>query len=1081
MSNAGYYRCPTIHGDIVVFVCEDDLWSVSTGGGAARRLTSGHGECSLPRFSPDGTLLAFVGRDEWHPELYVMPSAGGTAARLTFLGAEVFLLSGFTHDGSDVLFTSDSGSPFLRNTQAFAVNAGGGPARNLNLGHVASIASGARGRTVLCRNAVDQSRWKRYRGGTAGDLWIDGKGSGEFRRLISVDGNATWPMLAGDRVYFVSDHEGVGNLYSCSLEGADLRRHTDFVDYFVRYPSTDGKRIVFTAGARIYCFDCGAQALRAIDVDAPSSPPQLVRRFVEAASFLEHFAPHPSGHSLALIARGQPFTMPNWEDGVVHHGVGSKVRYRLSEWLHDGERFAGVDDAQGRERIRIYHADQSKPPQDVTDADIGRVIELAVSPAADIIAVANHRHELLLIDAGTGAMRAVDRSPYARIGDLAFSPDGRWLAYSWAPSSDSAIIRIADVESSEVHDVTEPLRVDRAPAFDPEGKYLYFLSSRDFNPIYDAMQFDLGFPHAIRPFLVTLRSDVASPFVPEAKPVVRRKSDDKREEPPSAEPVPPIHIDFQGIASRIVGFPVEEGRYEQIVAAKGRVAYTRFPVRGNLTPSWFDQEDPSDGTLFAYDFDDQHQFPMAHDVSSVRIASDHRTLAYRSGDHLRLIDVLDRYGDYGERRHLPRDPGRRTGWVDLSRISTLVEPLDEWGQMYREAWRLQRDQFWDDRMTDVDWELVRERYARLVPLLRTRAELSDLIWEMQGELGTSHAYEMGGDYRKPPSYRRGFLGADLRWDAGARGYRIVRILRGDSWDREADSPLAAPGAGITEGDLIMSVGGHAVSESVSPDELLVNAAGKWVTLAIAPASDPAARRNVAVQTLKQERSLLYRSWVRANRDNVHARTNGRIGYIHIPDMGPWGYAEFHRGYLSEFDRDGLIVDVRFNRGGHVSPLLLEKLARKRVGYDVPRWGLPQPYPPESVRGPMVALTNQFAGSDGDIFSHCFKLYGLGPLVGKRTWGGVIGIWPRHALVDGTMTTQPEFSFWFTDVGWSVENYGTDPDYDIDTAPQDARAGRDPQMDKALELILAMLEKNPPKAPEFPKRPSLAIPAKLAKR
>jgi len=1081
MNNAGYYRYPTVNGDTIVFVCEDDLWTVDAGGGVARRLTAGRGECAHPRISPDGSLVAFVGRDEGHPEVYVMPAAGGPATRVTFLGAELCHVCGWRPDGDDIIFTSESGVPFLRNLSAFAVDRRGGPARDLDLGHVASISIASNDRVVLGRNNLDAARWKRYRGGTAGDLWIDADGDGTFKRLITVPGNPSWPMFVGDRVYFVSDHEGVGNLYSCTSASADLRRHTDHAEYFVRFPSTDGKRIVYTAGGRIFLFDHAAQTETEVRVEAPSSPAQRSRRFVDAGKYLEHFAPHPAGHSLALIVRGQPYTMPNWEEGVLHHGAGSALRYRLAEWLHDGDRIAIADDADGFERVRVAKADTSAPVESVTDGDLGRIIEMVASPVADVIALSNHRHELILVDLPSKSVRVVDRSEHARVSDLAFSPDGRWIAYCWESNPDSSIIRIVEVSSGEVHDVTSPLRVDRAPSFDPEGKYLYFLSTRDFNPIYDALQFDLSFPHAMRPFLVTLRKDVGSPFVPKLRPVVKRKADEKKEEPQSTAPSAPVDIDFDGIDGRIVGFPVEEGRYERIAGAKGRAIFTKYPVRGSLDASWLDNENPAEGTLLAYDFDDQQLITIASDVTDFRLAADHRTLIYRSGPQLRAIDALDRFGDSGERRRSPRDPGRRSGWIDLGRITAQVEPGEEWGQMFREAWRLQREQFWDEQMTQIDWQLVRDRYAKLLPLLRTRTELSDLIWEMQGELGTSHAYESGGDHRRTPQYRRGFLGADLRWDGAAGGYRIAKILRGDSWERAVDSPLAEAGLEISEGDVIVAVGGHAVSEVLSPDALLVNAAGRTVVLTIANADGAREPRRVAVKTLKDERQLRYRAWVNANRDEVHRRTGGRIGYLHIPDMGPLGFAEFHRGYLSEFDREGLIVDVRFNRGGHVSPLLLEKLARKRVGYDISRWGTPRPYPPESVRGPMVGLTNQYAGSDGDIFSHCFKLYGLGPLVGKRTWGGVIGIWPRHPLVDGTVTTQPEFSFWFTDVGWRVENYGTDPDYDVDIAPHDARAKRDPQMDKAIELVLAALEATPSVMPDFGKRPSLQIPTKLPPR
>jgi tricorn protease len=357
--------------------------------------------------------------------------------------------------------------------------------------------------------------------------------------------------------------------------------------------------------------------------------------------------------------------------------------------------------------------------------------------------------------------------------------------------------------------------------------------------------------------------------------------------------------------------------------------------------------------------------------------------------------------------------------------------------------------------------------------VRTRSELSDVIWEMHGELGTSHAYEIGGDLRCPPEYQRGFLGADFRFDESAGVWRIERIYRGDSWNREVDSPLAEPGSNLHEGDALLAIGGKTLTRDFGPNQALVNTAGREVAIAVRTALG---ERRLSFKTLESEQALRYRAWVEANRALVHEQTNGDIGYVHVPDMGPWGFSEFHRGYLSEFDRKGLIVDVRYNRGGHVSPLLLEKLARKRVGYDVSRYSnKPMPYPPESVAGPIVAITNQFAGSDGDIFSHCFKLYKLGPLVGKRTWGGVIGINPYHRLVDGTITTQPEFSFWFKDVGWNVENHGTDPDYDVDIAPHDYRDGKDPQMDFALRLIVEAARNFNEPYPDLATKPSLPLP------
>jgi tricorn protease len=1070
----GYYRYPTIAGDRIVFVCEDDLWSVAAEGGLATRLTVSFGTCTFPRLSPDGEWLAFVSTDEGNPEVFVMPAGGGQPRRVTFAGGTQAMVTGWSSDSTEVYFVSNPVTWYEGETRPFAVKIDGGEPRELNLGHARSFAYGADGALAIGRNANDPARWKRYRGGTAGEIWVDASGSGTFERLALPNGNPTWPMWGNGRIFFLSDHEGIGNIYSCDTGGGSVARHTNEAEYYARFPSSDGTRVVYSAGGSLAVYDIASDEVTGLEIETRSAAPQTVRRFESADESLEHFAPHPDGTRVAFVARGQAFSMPLFDGAVTNYGAGSRVRTRLTEWLRDGERFACVSDANGYEQIVVQRADGAADPKPVTTGDIGRVTELRCSPVADVVAFANHRHELCVLDLDDAKVRVLDTSPAHRISDIAFSPDGRYLAYVWWPSHGTSIVRVVKVKSGKVHDVTSPLRVDQSPAWDPEGKYLYFISARDFNPVYDALQFDLSFPQASRPFVVTLRSDVPSPFVPKPKPVHRDHDHDhdRDDERKSDKPVD-VEIDFDGIQGRVLGFPVEEGEYGQIVAARERALFTRFPVKGIKPSRREDRESDDSGSLQAYDFEHQRFATIVSECDEIRIGNDARTLIYRAQDRLRAIDALLDLPEDGDEIKPGTDPGRKTGWIDLERASVEIVPRDEWAQMYREAWRLQTEQFWVEDMSDIDWDRVYDRYKAVLPRVRTRSELSDLIWEMQGELGTSHAYEQGGDYRVPPQYQRGFLGADLVFDEGRGGYRIERIYRGDSWNRDHDSPLAEPGLDIREGDVIVAIGGKRLSRDVTANELLVNSAGKDVSITLRSRKDE--ERTVLVKALSNESAVRYRAWVDANRKAVHDRTGGRVGYVHIPDMGPWGFSEFHRGYLSEFDRKGLLVDVRYNRGGHVSPLLLEKLARKRVGFDVPRYGAAVPYPPESVGGPIVAMTNQFAGSDGDIFSHCFKLYKLGPLVGKRTWGGVIGIDPYHYLVDGTLTTQPEFSFWFTDAGWGVENYGTDPDYDVDIAPQDYRDGKDPQLDLALNLMERALESFVEVRPDLSTRPSLPLP------
>jgi tricorn protease len=1066
----GYYRFPTIHNTSVVFVSEDDLWIVSAHGGVARRLTSGLGSASYPALSPDGQWLAFSGRDEGPTEVYVMPAEGGPSRRLTFLGANSSVIG---WRGDKILFGSDAAQPF-RPPQVWTVSREGGAPQRLSIGPAVYVSFAPNGGSVIGRNAPDPARWKRYRGGTAGDLWIDPAGAGNFRRLIALKGNLARPLWIGSRIYFLSDHEAVGNVYSCTPTGRDLQRHTHHEGFYVRHPATDGRRIVYHAGADLFVYDTATDTSTKIEIEYDSPRTQRNRKFVDAAKYLESHAPHPQGHLLALTTRGKCFTMGNWDGPVLQHGEADGVRYRLPRWLNDGRRLVLVSDADGEETLEIHHTDGVTPSGRLEGLDLGRVIDLQVSPTADAVALSNHRNELVHVDLKLKKSRVLDKSEWAQIAGFDLSHDGRWVAYSCALSQHTSQIKICELASDKTHVVTKPVLQDVAPTFSPDGKFLYFLSYREFDPVYDNLHFDLGFPRGVKPHLVTLQKDVPSPFVPVPKPAEEKRGEaqDKSKRKLS------VAIDFDGIETRLVAFPVPDGRYQQIAAIEGKVLFTSLPIEGALAAdSWPPKtEPPAKATLEVFDFETQKPDKLVSGISYFALSADRKTLVYRAGDQLRALKA----GEKPDEKHDKEPPSKKSGWIDLERVKVSVNPGDEWRQMYREAWRLQRDHFWTPDMSKINWHAVFDQYLPLVERIGTRAEFSDLMWEMQGELGTSHAYEFGGDLRQPPRYDLGHLGADFAYDDAVKAWRIMHIVNGDPWDEATRSPLAAPGLNVREGDTLLAVGGRTLDARTHPNAWLVNHSKEEVLIAVGDTKGKSPR-TVAVKTLATEQPARYREWVEANRRVVHERTKGRVGYVHIPDMGPHGFSEFHRYFLSEIDREGLIVDVRFNGGGHVSELILEKLARRRIAYNQSRWFGVQPYPVDSVAGPMVALTNEFAGSDGDIFSHGFKLLKLGPLIGKRTWGGVIGIWPRHPLIDGGFTTQPEFSFWFKDVGWNIENYGTDPDIEVEFRPQDYVAGRDPQLERGLQEITKLLRKSPPLRPDLRERPDRSWPRLPAKR
>ena len=1066
---AGYLRFPTINGDTVVFVSADDLWTVPVAGGVARRLTANLAEVTRPRLSPDGQTIAFVSREEEHPEVWCMPAAGGAARRVTFLGSMTTSVLGWSSDGR-ILAVSGAAQPFRRWTMPMLIDPGTGAVERLPVGpcREASWAPDGAG-MVLGRYAIDPARWKRYQGGTAGQLWVDRAGDGKFRRVLAdIRHDLASPMWVGNRIYFVSDHEGIGNIYSIRPTGADLRRHTDHDEFYARYPSTDGDRIVYQHAGAIWLLDPASDTSSALEIDTASPRVQRNRRFVAADEFLTGFTPHPDGRSVVVETRGQLFDLPLWEDAPrplrpVEVGP-SAVRQRLAVWLPDGETVVAVSDEGGDEALVVHAPDGVR--RLTVSADIGDVHELQAAPAGEPrVAVVNQRYELWVVDVATGRARMLDASTAGGLADAAWSPDGAWIAYSRAESQTARSIRVAAAGGGTVHAVTRAEFRDFAPAWDPTGRFLYFLSARTFDPVPDEHFLDLNFPQTVKPFVVPLRATDRSPFQPQPRPM---KS-------PEAKPADDVavDVDVDGLDRRATALPVDVGRYSRIAVLADAVLTLSEPMSGTLGVD-FVAEPPPKARLEKIEIPTGKKTTLVDGINGFALSADRTTLVYRAAKKLRVLAA-------GEKPPEGEDdkPGRASGWLDLGRIKVNVDPGAEWRQMLREAWRLQRDYFWDAGMSGVDWQRVHDRYAPLVDRIGARSELADLLWEMQGELGTSHAYEFGGDYRKPPAYPLGFLGADLALDRSGR-WKVERIARADHWDRTAGSPLEAPGAGVSEGDTILAVNGRPVGRDRPPAAELVHQAGVDVELTVGDARGRRPHR-VVVTTIAAEEPLRYREWVQDRRKYVHDATDGLVGYLHVPDMGAYGYAEFHRSYLLEIEREALVVDIRDNGGGFVSQLLLEKLARVRLGWDVLRYGPPFPYPEASPAGPMVCVTNQDAGSDGDIFSHCWKLLELGPLVGTRTWGGVVGIDIIRRLVDGGLTTQPQASFWFGDVGFGVENYGTDPDVVVDKAPQDWAAGADPQLDRAIALVTKALRAHKPRTPTKAERPRLPLPKRLPPR
>ena len=861
--------------------------------------------------------------------------------------------------------------------------------------------------------------------------------------------NLVNPMFVGPRVVFLSDHEGTGALYSGLPDGTDLRRHTDLGQYYARHATTDGQRMVYQRAGELWMLESlDAEPVR-LDIRLSGVRSGRVSYPVSAKSQLGSFTLDSTGRVLGAEVRGTVHWLPG-RDGPARALLAEPgVRGRLPVVIPGTDAVACASDNGGEDGLDVIPADGSAARR-IGHGEFGRILELAVAPDGSLAAVACADGRLLTVALdGEPVITEIARSTNAEVAGLAFSPDSALLAWSqpWRPERGASQIRLARLADGTLTDVTPPRFDDASPAFTLDGKYLTFLSNRTFDPVYDAHQLDLGFLPGVRPYLVPLLATTPSPFAPEltGRPVEPEGPGEvPATESTDTEP-PPVGLDVAGLAERIVPFPVAAGRYDKLRAVRDGVVWLELPRAGELGETVIGAagEQP-ESRLVRYDLAERRRSVEVDALDDYAVSGDGARLAYRSAESLEIKPTgLDEVVS-----------------VDLDRIRVTVEPPAQWTQMYHETWRLMRDNFWRADMAGVDWAAMADRYRPLLDRIGSTDDLRDVLWELQGEMGSSHAGLLppaaGGD----PALAQGLLGADVeRTEDGT--WRIARILPGESSVIGARSPLAAPGVAAAPGDLIVAVDGRPVDPDLGPNALLAGKADKPVELTLR--RDGADRRPVVVP-LASEHAARYYDLVARQRAAVREASGGRLGYLNIPDMMARGWAEFHRDLYTEFRRDGLIVDLRDTQGGDASQLVAEKLARRIIGWNVSRYEEPSSYPADAPRGPIVAITDEYASSGGDIVIQALKSYGIATVVGTRTWGGVIGVDLKYELVDGTLVAQPKYAWWFAGVGWAVENHGVDPDVEVTIGPHDWAAGRDPQLDTAVRLALQALEGRTPAAP-----------------
>ncbi len=1064
--NALLLRYPDVSENLVCFVYAGDIWIVEKAGGTARRLSSPRGEESFPRFSPDGTQLAFSANYDGNTDIYVLPVSGGEPRRITHHPAPDRMVD-WSPDGRFLLFASSRESATTRFNQLYRVPVGGGMPEKLPLAHAEFGSLSADGRSLVFQMiSLDFRTWKRYRGGMAADLWRVDLDTREGRNLTSHPANDTQPMWHGSSVYFLSDRDESmrHNLWAMDLRSGRLRQLTRFTDFDLRFPAIGPSEIVFEAGGRLYLFNLRSEKYEPIEVRVVTDAVTLRPATKSVAAMIQHFDVSPTGRRAVFEARGEIFSVPA-EHGVIlnlTNTPGAAERYPV--WSPDGKRVAYHSDRSGEYQVVIREL-SSGAETVITSFTSGFRYRPFWSPDSKKLAFVDQKLDLQVLDVETREVRHADKLRGYTHGGLesfvpSWSPDSRWLAYASNVDNLNGAIFVYDTREGVRHQLTSGYYSDDQPVFDPEGKYLYYLTGRSLSPIYGDVEDTWIYANTTQIAAVPLRPEVPDPLAPRnddeasgapKEPPGEGKSTaasapagdqsagspagaaKKADETADAKP-PELAIELEGFERRVRILPPAAGNLRRLAAAPGKVIYLRFPRTGSGEQA---------ATSMYYDLKDREEKTILSGIHEQVLSADRKKLLVRRERQFAIVEVA------ADRKF--EKPLR------VEELETTVDPRQEWRQLYTDAWRLMRDYFYDPGMHGVDWQGIRDHYGRLLEDAVTRWDVDFLIGEMIAELNASHAYKFGGDTEQPIQRGVGLLGADFALENGA--FRVTRIVDGGVWDAEARSPLLR--AGVREGEYILAVNGVPLDTTRDVWAGFQGLAGKTVTLTVHSEPSLEGARQVLVETLSSEVRLRNLAWIEANRRYVEEATEGRVGYIYVPDTGTNGQTELVRQFRAQFNRDGLIIDERFNGGGQYPDHFVELLNRRRTGYIGFRDMPPSAMSMLSRTGPQVMLINAWAGSGGDLFPYLFREAGLGPLIGTRTWGGLIGISGAPQLIDGGGITAPTLALYGPDGRWLIEGHGVEPDIEVAENPTAAGPADDPQLRRAVEEVMRLMQSRPP--------------------
>ena len=1055
---AALVRFPTIHNETVVFEAGGNLWQVGIAGGEATRLTADPGYDQMPRFSPDGKWIAFTGEYAGQDDVYVMPAGGGDVTRLTFKsdvtphaplrwGPNNMVVT-WTPDSKNIVFLSRRDTFNSWFGRLFEVPVSGGLPTALPLPKGGEISYNADGTKIAYNRIFRNFRtWKHYYGGLAQDVWIYDFSSKQIQRVTHWKGTDVDPMWYGDTIYYASD-EGPNhtmNLWAYSTKTRQFRQVTHFKDYDIDWPSLGNSGIAFADAGKLYVLKLPSESLVQVPVSVPNDGLRTQPYWYTAGQMIRSAEIAPNGKLAVFGARGDIFTVPAKYGDARDITRTSGAREQYPDWSPDGKTIAYVTDSSGESEIAVRPADGSGGETLLTHTSDRTYYDPYWSPDGNWLAFSDSSKTLWVMNVKTRKLSQVAQDKWNEMKDFSFSPDSRWLTYSQTQSNGVRAIFIYDIASGKTHQVTSGWFDSSEPVFGSGGKYLYFVSARHQNPTFSSSEFDFADLDPDGIYVTTLQAGTPAPFAPREQSATGGAAAGAAN---GAKKPAKIAIDFDGLAQRAVPIPVAPANVGQLAEAGGVVFYTSEPnpVLGENLPG----EQPA---LMAYDMGKREGKELVAGASAFTLSSDGKSILYNAKNdwYIRPASYSDGQGDK----------------LDLSGMKMEVDPQAEWKEMYWQAWRLERDFFFNPKMNGKDWSAIGKRYAALLPLVTCREDLNYLIGEMVASLQNSHTYVGGGDAPHAPEYiATGDLGADFALDPKSGRYYFSRIYRGDNTVSGYTAPLAQPGMKVKQGDYVLAINGRTLKAPTNPYSYLVNTLGGTVTLTLA--DNPSGRNSwtIRVTPIANALPLWEHAWIEHNREQVAKLSDGKIGYVYLSDMEELGMDQFIRQFYPQLYKQGLIIDDRYNGGGFIDPIVLERLRRILVALDTTREGGPEPSNAIAI-GYKAVLINHYSASDGDIFPWKFKQYGLGPVIGERTWGGVRGIRGYWPLMDGGYITVPEFAMYNPKSEWIVENIGVEPDVTVDNLPGDEMAGKDAQLETAVRMLMDKIKAHPVQLPPPP--------------